>query len=1110
MFGNLKRLREQLINLAYQFVHQMAETEFIQLRLNKDIDANLALTNAATKAAFQQQDLAYQKTKQELLAQSKRTVEDVLGKMPLSGSLYTNKMWNRPEWSTWNNADNRGLKPEDRKGIDRDFFNSIFAQDNRLLEYVLFGYARPHSTAPEIPLFFSPTIHENLIITTHQPDKTLIYDFIYSLTLRLLTAGRPGSVNLLMIDPVKLGEKLGTYSTAFRELPRAKSLIQGGLALTEERQIEEELVQLRTRIAEIVQTMGDNYSSLEAYNQASNEIQEPYRILIVRDFPKAFSRNAVEKLVSIMSSGPKCGVYTILHIDESITRSDASMTGRGQQLTDKELVDHYYKSKFDISRDQIVGRGLWLQQDKDTHSMFNMVLSESVQKSASQVVTSDLLRTLSKVPVKLLEVSPSDVATNVANTIATLHAQGDQIAIPIPLTPQSLWWKGSSTQSLSIDVGTASRADKMLFELSDAVVNGLIVGRIGSGKTNLLHVIIQQLCTKYSPDELILYLIDLKQAEFHTYGHYRLPHAKVVASRTDRGFCLNVLQDVHLEVERRNSLFTQAANQHRKTVVNLAQYREVTGETLPQLVLIADEFTVLFSVDDRISAEARRLIEQIAKLGRSSGIHLLLATQALQHNTLGPSIKDQFVMRIALMCDNNTIETLFGTHNQLARTLKRRGEAIFNYTAGTEDGNRRAQVYIQHADTPKYIESLHGYASQNNLYTRVPMVFEGDIPSRVNDHPLMTTPRVMASIRGRELKCFFGQELTLANTHVSTSLSDVTADNVLIMASKSYERYVSDLMLSVITLVTRQFASGLVNVHVYDGTFSAETDTWRIAPYLPMAGPSVHDVSDTYLQEIVRLADLVYERQQRGISPDTIELLVMAGVPRNINNQVTNNRPITSQGITPVSSSTTSSGTDVSIETPFDPNSDKAAARRAKLAALNPSNISDESIRDREKLSEGSITTASQSAILDAFRQGYGSASTSTQASAQFDMSGAPSRLNTTYLKLLLYILEYGPAWRVHTMLWMDGLNTLHNILGNSRSVVDQMFNTRVLFPMSMTDAGRFVENEVKVVDGFVPINQMGHWSEPRVMVYDRAQNVSTVIRPYGRVMVEDSEVVND
>ena len=1110
MFGNMKRLRENIVHTVSQLVELVAHGQQLHSALVAKTQADRDAAIATAEAAFAKKENAIREQRQELAAQVKQVLDAIQRKAPLSGLDYANALWKRPEWSAWNTTDNRGLKPEDRKNIPREFFQSVFSQENRLTDYVLFGSAHPHPSAPQIPLFFSPSRHHNLVITTQNPDKSTAYDFMYSLTLRLLTAGRPGSVNLLMIDPVKLGEKLGTFSTAFRELPRIKSLIQGGLALTEDRQIEDELVQLRTRIAEIVQTMGDNYASLEAYNQASNDIQEPYRILVIRDFPKSFSKNSVDKLVSIMSSGPKCGVYTILHIDESVTRSDPNLVARGQQLSPAELVEHYYKSKFDIGRNQLVAGGILLEQINDTPEFFRMSLSDEIQQNVSTTVTTYLLDTLAEVPVKLLDLPASDIATNVVNSIATLHAQGDTVAIPIPEVPAAQWWKGQSTQALSVDVGTASRADKMIFELSDAVVNGLIVGRIGSGKTNLLHVIIQQLCTRYSPAELVLYLIDLKQAEFHSYGHNKLPHARVVASKTDRAFCLNVLQDVHLEVERRNAMFTQAANEHRKTIVNLAQYRDVTGHALPQLVLIADEFTVLFSIDDKITAEARRLIEQIAKLGRSSGIHLILATQALQHSTLSASIRDQFVMRIALMCDDNTIETLFGAHNKLARTLKRRGEAIFNYAAGSEDGNRRAQVYIQHADTPKFIGALRTHAANTATDIRTPMVFEGNITSSVADHPLYVTSKPGSAIRGRDLKCYFGQELTLANAHVSTALSDATADNVIIMAAKSYEKYVSEFLLSLLSLFPKQFQSDVLHLNVSDSTYSADTDTWRIAPFLHSISDSINDVRDSCLEEIVRLADLIYSREQSGAPPSSIEVFVCAGIPRNLQNPVRQAQRTAAQLSNPaVQTQAHQQPAPTAIDTPFPPDSEEAAKRRAIIAEImgNMSPATAESLAVKSPVPR--TPDAPAATLLNAFRLGYGGEQiTKATSSPAVDMSGAPSRQNTTYSKLLAYILENGPAMRVHTILWMDGLNTLQNTLGSSRTVVDQLFNTRVLFPMSMNDASRFCESDAKAVDAFQPINQLGNWNEPRVLIYDRAQNVATIVRPYGAFTELESHVL--
>lgn len=1109
MFSNIKRVRENLVRMVQHFVELVGSATYIEQTLIQSLNDDHSALIKAEKEALRKIEDAIQAARTNLYTETSDIIAALLQSIELSGLQYDHALWKNQAWSAWNTADNRGMKPEDRKGIDRAFFEGIFPTDNRLVEYVLFGTSQPHPSSPAFPLFFSPSRHHNLIIRTNAPDKTNVYDFIYSLTLRVLASGKPGSVNLLMIDPVKLGEKLGTFSTAFRELPRVKSLIQGGLALTEERQIEEELVQLRTRIAEIVQTMGDNYASLEEYNLASLDIQEPYRIVVIRDFPKAFTRNAIEKLLSIMSSGPKCGVYTILHIDESMTRSDPAQVSRGIQLSPEELVEHYYKAKFEITRSQFMEMGIVLGQDSQKHDLFTLSVPERITKNPTETATSQLLNAAQHAKVRVLDVPPNDIASNVVNTIATLHAQGDNLAIPIPVIPEQQWWKSASTSGLSVDVGTASRADKLLFEMSDAIVNGLVVGRVGSGKTNLLHVIIQQLCTKYSPSELVLYLIDLKQAEFHAYGAHRLPHAKVVASKTDRAFCLNVLQDVHTEMERRNAQFTDVLRTHKKAVANLHQYREVTGESLPQLLLIADEFTVLFNVDDKITVEARRLIEQIARLGRSSGIHLLLSTQALQTQTLNAAIKDQFVMRIALMCDDTTIEALFGSHNRLARTLKRRGEAIFNYVAGSEDANRRAQVYIQHNDTPKFIAGLHNHATATKALVRTPMVFEGNIPSRVHENYLYATTKPAGAFRGRELKLFYGQELTLANTHISTGLSDVNADNVIVMGARTYEKYVSDMLSGMVQLLPKQYDTTVLHLAVFDGTYNAETDSQRIIPQLSHLSSAVQDVTESYQAHLIRLADTVYLREQAGTQPDSIEVFVLGGVPRSISNAV-RQTVIPAVGTHP--SGTASAGGSTSntqtapMDTPFVPGS-AAANERAQMIARLQAEFG--MSRPKETPTPPTTSLEPKDALLASFGAAFGTTAASQPAPTQgADLRGSPTNTQTTYAKLLQYIMERGPAWRVHVVIWIDSMNTLQNLFGANRTVVDQLFNARVLFPMPSADASKFTEADAKTVDNFVPINQLGIWAEPRVLVYDRAQNVSTVIRPYGEV-IEEEQVIS-
>ena len=97
----------------------------------------------------------------------------------------------------------------------------------------------------------------------------------------------------------------------------------------------------------------------------------------------------------------------------------------------------------------------------------------------------------------------------------------------------------------------------------------LIAGKTGSGKSTLLHALITHLALLYSPDEVELYLIDFKKGvEFKTYASHRLPHARVVAIESEREFGLSVLQRLDAELSERGELFRNAG------VNDLASYRE--------------------------------------------------------------------------------------------------------------------------------------------------------------------------------------------------------------------------------------------------------------------------------------------------------------------------------------------------------------------------------------------------------------------------------------------------------------------------------------------------------------------------------------------------------
>ncbi len=262
----------------------------------------------------------------------------------------------------------------------------------------------------------------------------------------------------------------------------------------------------------------------------------------------------------------------------------------------------------------------------------------------------------------------------------------------------------SSAASVEIPLGPSGARKAQLLTLGKGTAHhALIAGRTGSGKSNLLHVIITTLALKYSPREVELYLIDFKKGvEFKSYANHALPHARVIAIESEREFGLSVLQGLDAEMQRRGEAFRAVAAN------DLAEYREKTNTQLPRLILIVDEFQEFFSEDDGIGRQAAGILDRLVRQGRSFGIHLLLGSQSLAGSyTLARSTLDQMQIRIALPCSEADSRLILADDNPAARLLSRPGEAIYNAASGLVEGNQMFQVALfSDEDREHYLQAI--------------------------------------------------------------------------------------------------------------------------------------------------------------------------------------------------------------------------------------------------------------------------------------------------------------------------------------------------------------------------------------------------------------------
>src|SRR5207302_285774 len=190
-------------------------------------------------------------------------------------------------------------------------------------------------------------------------------------------------------------------------------------------------------------------------------------------------------------------------------------------------------------------------------------------------------------------------------------------------------WQANSSAAL---IGPVGYHDGVPVDVvpGDSSPHAMIGGPSGSGKTNFLYAMLGSFAARYSPDELEFYLLDFKEGvSFAQFTPGRrdpswLPHARLVGVNinTDREFGLALLRFLSDEMRRR----AEAAKAHEVTKLEELRAADPHGRW-PRVVAVIDEFQFLFAERDAVTREAVTLLEDVARRGRSQGIHLVLSSQ---------------------------------------------------------------------------------------------------------------------------------------------------------------------------------------------------------------------------------------------------------------------------------------------------------------------------------------------------------------------------------------------------------------------------------------------------------------------------------------------------
>ncbi len=324
--------------------------------------------------------------------------------------------------------------------------------------------------------------------------------------------------------------------------------------------------------------------------------------------------------------------------------------------------------------------------------------------------------------------------------------------------------------------------------------HAFIIGKTGSGKSVLLHNIITGLVNRYSPNDLELYMLDLKMGGVEFNRYRRLPHLRfLLVDNSDIQIVLEIMRDIDMKMRERGKAFREAE------VSNVKEYNAARpNNKMSQVIVVIDECHQIFSMGGGHGAakEQREITERLAKIakeGRSQGIHLIFATQTLSGSEIPPDIQKNITDYYLLKCAASDSESLV------------RGSS--NKTEALPVG----KVYYYHADKQALFQGIYNdnqaleelinesadrYKAANS---NGQFYFNGAQTFRLDNE-------TVGLIIGGKRKGIYGSPGKMINLHqqpVSLTLTKDYSENVLLTGINAEEQ----LSRTTLALLTSQIAT---------------------------------------------------------------------------------------------------------------------------------------------------------------------------------------------------------------------------------------------------------------------------------------------------------------
>ena len=545
--------------------------------------------------------------------------------------------------------------------------------------------------------------------------------FTQFLMAKALEETAPGQLEMLVFDDALKG-----MAAPFQEVNSGGEKILRHINDTQE--LTETIHHLHEHIQAVLNVIQGRTESLLDFRQQLSPKVEGFKLVVLSTDYELLSDEIKDKLTVLLKAGPAAGVTFLIH----------SMT-----LGVNELV-------LGLSQQCQVDGSTVLDERSGVRGRFDPL-------SADELIA---------------------VSRRVASAVA--NAQVEPVAFS-EVQPLDASWSQSSRDGISFAVGTygMSTIEVTLGDELNQRHNALITGAVGQGKSNLISVVVHSLCQRYSPSEVEFYMLDFKEgvtlqafAPDPSTGSF-LPHARVLGLDADREYGVNVLRYLFAIYRQRMATFKAAG------VQNIRQYRLADPEAvMPRIVVVIDEFQMLFGEDDDTAESAVNLLVKGARLFRACGIHFILASQTISSGyllggTAGEGLFGQVPVRIALKNSLAESHATLGFKNDAASHLRSR-EAIVNLDYGELSSNRKTT--IAYADDTILAKLRTAWWQQAQGTVNPPEVFEGERRLSLHDDA-----RVLPSLHAGQ--AMLGRRISVGAAPLTVDLTTDIGRNLALLGT---------------------------------------------------------------------------------------------------------------------------------------------------------------------------------------------------------------------------------------------------------------------------------------------------------------------------------------